>query len=137
VVAHELYHLHSYLLDTERERVNEEAAANLFGACAAYRYGLSAGVFTETIEHFDLAYGPEIKRYFPAIDEGRLNPDLHELNKRPHSSLRGQVLSVGVFYLLAGSNKIHPVKDRAAFERIFDYCDGLASGVPRFQAGEW
>src|SRR5699024_3716899 len=36
VVAHELYHLHNDLKDAERKRVDEEAAANLFGACAAY-----------------------------------------------------------------------------------------------------
>jgi len=137
VAAHELYHLHSYLMGSDRERVDEEAAANLFGACAAYRYGLRAGVFTETIEHFDLAHGPEIKRYFPEIDEGRLNPDMHEVNKRPHPSLRGQVLSVGVFYLLAGSNEIHPVDDKNVFKRIFDYCDGLVDRVPEFHRGEW
>ncbi len=137
LIAHELFHLHTRLMDGEPQLVDEEAAANLFGACAAYRYGLSAGVFDQTIEHFDLAHGPEIRRYFPEIDEGRLDPDLRELNRQPHPTMRGQVLSVGVFYLLAGSNRIHPVDDRASFERIFGYCDGLAGGVPRFHAGEW
>jgi len=136
-IAHELYHLHSYLMKFDRKLVDEEAAANLFGACAAYRYGLKTSLFTKTIEHFDLAHGPEIKRCFPEIDEGRLNPDLHELNKRPLPTLRGQVLSVGVFYLLVGSNEIHPVDDKDVFKRIFDYCDGLADRVPEFHRGEW
>lgn len=137
LIAHELHHLHSSLMGLDRSRVDEEAAASLLGSCAAYRYGLSVGLFTEPIKHFDLAHGPEIKRYFPAIDEGELKPDLYELNKRLHSSLGGKVLSTGVLYLLAGSNEIHPVDDRDVFERIFNYCDDLAHGVPRFHAGEW
>lgn len=134
--AHEFFHLHHNLNDSKVAHLDDETAAHLVGACAQlfYAQNKAAESKTDLLEYLE---EPDAGRYFPQMAHGQLAPDLEQLDELFADSLKGDYIARAVLYLIAGKREISPAEDRDAFERIFDYCDGLIDEVPRFHLGEW